>query len=54
MTHTLTARRLITHDAILEFQAALQLKPDYAEASNNLARALELKGAPNPERGVPR
>ena len=41
-------------DAILEFQAALQLKPDYAEASNNLARALELKGAPNPERGVPR
>jgi hypothetical protein len=27
-------------EAIAQFQAALQLRPDYPEARNNLARAL--------------
>jgi len=33
-------------EAISQFQAALRLKPNFAEASNNLARALAVKGAP--------
>jgi tetratricopeptide (TPR) repeat protein len=33
-------------EAITHYQEAIRLKPGYAEAQNNLARALGIKNAP--------
>jgi tetratricopeptide (TPR) repeat protein len=35
-----------TSEAINQYQEALRLKPDYAEARDNLTRALGMKNAP--------
>jgi hypothetical protein len=36
----------LTDEAICEFQEAIPLKPDYAEAHDNLARILTMKNVP--------
>jgi len=39
-------------EAVNEFQEALKLNPDYAEAQHNLSSALQAVGTANPGRGA--